>query len=179
MRKLTIVGGAAAVLLGASVVMAASPGPSAVPSASPAPSTVPSATPTPVPTTSPAAGSPSGSSTASTVWSAAVQPLALTGTATFTPATDGTATLTLAMHGLAPNPTMSVQVLVEPETKAEDPTVLFQAARSDVDRVGSGTVRVTLSQMQWSAIKSARSRTAVTILVGDGTNEAIATLAKA
>jgi hypothetical protein len=179
MRKLSLIGGAAATLLGATVVMAASPAPSIAPAATPAPAVAPkttsrSAAPT---VTAPKVTAPAAAST--TTWSASVQPLVLQGTATFTRATDGRATLTMKMQGLAPNQPWSVTVVPGGMGTFGTRAVLFRWTAKDLDRVGADTLRVHLTSAEYRSIAGARSASGFLILVSDGTNQSIATFAKA
>ncbi len=177
MRKLSLLGGAAATLLGATVVMAASPAPSTAPAATPAPTVAPQTTAPTVSTpktTIPKAAAPA----AATAFSASVQPLVLEGTATFVRAANGTATLTMKMQGLAPNQPWQVTVVPGRLGTFGTRTVLFRWTAGDIDRLGADTLRVHLTAAEYRSIARARTATGFLILVSDGANQSVATFAK-
>jgi hypothetical protein len=180
MRKLSLVGGVAATLMGATVVLAAAPAPSIAPAATPAPAVAPTTTPsTAAPTvTAPKVTAPAASA-ATPTWSASVQPLVLEGTATFTRAAEGTAILTMKMHGLAPGQPWSVTVVPGTTGTFGTRRVLFRWTASDLDRLGADTLRVHLTAAEYHSIAHARSTDGFLIIVSDGTNQSIASFAKA
>ena len=176
MRTLGIVGGVAATVLGATVVMAASPAPVTTPAPvkTPAPITTPAPVKTPAPVTTPA---PAAS--AANGWSAAVAPLTLQGTASFTRNANGSATLTMQMQGLDPAAGWTVTVIPGGTGRFGSRPVLFRWASSDIDRLGGGTLSVHLTAAEYRSIAAARAARGFLILVSDGSREAIATFPKA
>ena len=178
MRKFGIVGGVAATLLGATVVMAASPAPTATPAPTAKPP--PTTTPTPSPTTpTPSTTGAAPAAKAAVPWSAAVTPLTLQGSAAFAKHANGSATLTMKMQGLDPLAAWTVTVVPGGTGRFENRTTLFRWTANDVDRLGSGTMSVHLTAAEYRSIVRARTGEGFLILVSDGSREAIATFPKA
>jgi hypothetical protein len=174
MRKLGIVGGVAATVLGATIVMAASPAPVATPA--PVKTAAPVTIPAPAKTPAAAAAAPAA---AANSWSAAVSPLTLQGTATFVKHTNGTATLSMKMQGLDPLADWTVTVMPGGTGRFSSRAILFRWTSKDVDRLGSGTLSVHLTAAQYRSIVAARNAHGFVALVSDGSRDAIATFPKA
>jgi hypothetical protein len=177
MRKLGIVGGVAATVLGATVVMAASPAPAATPT----PTSPPATRTAPVTKSAPAATGVTQAPAAATAnpWSAGVTPLTLQGNATFAKHGNGTATLTMKMQGLDPKAAWSVTILPGGTGSFGSRTTLFRWTSNDIDRLGNGTLSVHLSAAEFESIAHARNVDGFVILVSDGAREALATFPKA
>ena len=172
MRKLGIVGGVAATVLGATVVMAASPAPVATPA--PVKTAAPVTIPAPAKTLAAAAPAAAANS-----WSAAVSPLTLQGTATFEKHSNGTATLSMKMQGLDPLAAWTVTVVPGGTGKFGSREILFRWTSRDIDRLGTGTLSVHLTAAEYRSIVAARNAHGFVALVTDGSRDAIATFPKA
>ena len=180
MRKLGIIGGVAATVLGATVVMAAGPTPPVT--TAPAATGAQAAKPAPVVagTTNAIAGAAKTVAGAATnPWSAAVTPLTLQGNAAFVKHSDGSATLTMKMQGLDPLAGWSVTIVPGGSGSFGSRTVLFHWTSSDIDRLGNGTLSVHLTEAEFHSIARSRTANGFLILVSDGSREAIATFPKA
>ena len=175
MRKLGIVGGVAATVLGATVVMAASPAPAATPAPTPAPTKVSGTAPAPAATGT----TPASVAATTSPWSAGVTPLTLQGNATFVKHSNGSATLTLRMQGLDPLADWAVTIVPGGTGSFGSRPVLFRWTSSDIDRLGNGTLSVHLTADEFASIAHARTTDGFVILVSDGSRDALATFPKA
>ncbi len=176
MRKPALLGGIAATLLGASVVMAASPAPSARPSTSPAASPAPAASPPPAPSGS-STSAPKVAVTAGR-YTAALRPLTLGGTATITKTSTG-ATLRLRLTGVIPGQAWNVEVHRAPIATADTQAAIFTASGQRLDRWSDDTLTFDLTQTQYDALHAARMAHGVIVMVRSGDQAVVATLAKA
>jgi hypothetical protein len=177
MRKLGLIGGVAATVLGATAVMAAAPAPAATPT----PTSPPVTRSAPVTKSAPAVTGVTQAPAAATTnsWSAAVSPLTLEGNSTFVKHSDGTATLTMKMQGLDPRAGWTVTIVPGGTGTFGSRDVLFRWNSSDIDRLGNGTLSVHLTKAEFASIAHARTADGFVILVSDGAREALATFPKA
>jgi hypothetical protein len=177
MRKLGILGGVAATLLGVTAVMAASPAPAATPTPSIPPATKSAPATTPAPAVTGATRAPVAAT--ANPRSAGVMPLTLQGNASFAKHGNGTAILTMKMQGLDPLAGWTVTIVPGGTGSFGSRDVLFRWTSNDIDRLGNGTLSVRLTKAEFASIAHSRTADGFVILVSDGSREALATFPKA
>jgi hypothetical protein len=177
MRKLGLIGGTAATLVVAGVAMAATPSASPTPTTTPAPATSPA--PSTAPATTGSSSSAAATMSAASDASAAIMPFDLRGQATIVPGSNGTATIRFAMRGLDPNQTWSVRVYRGTLGNFAKDSLLVSADRTNLDRLGSGTIHLKLTETQYRLVRDAKAKDGLVIRISDGTREAVVTFAKA
>jgi hypothetical protein len=174
MNRLAFIGAALALLVAATVTVAASPSPS--PAASPA--ATPHATATPAPT--PAASPSSGTSTTvpaeqGQTWSADVNPVDVTGSATVVQQADGTGVMSLKLTGLVNEAHWTVDIQAG---TIEMPSARVRIALKQGDEVtktAPDTITVKLTKDEMKAFAKAQKSTGVVVFISDGTRLSAAT----
>jgi len=178
MSRLAFIGAALALLVAATVTVAASPSPSpaASPAASPSATAKPAATPAPTP-----AASPSSSTTTTTqakqgqTWSANVNPVDVTGSATVAQQADGTGVMTLKLTGLVDEAHWTVDIQAG---TIEMPSARVRIALKQGDEVtktAPDTITVKLTKDEMKAFTKAQKSTGVVVFISDGTRLSAAT----
>ncbi len=171
MRKLSMLGALAVLMVAASLTVAASPSPSASPTATP--------TPTPSTSGSGTTTAPSTTSTTSTTtspkWSADVHPIhKVWGMADVVQFADGRGDLHLHLRGLDAKDqwTVTLQGGTIEKPNADQPIAFLSGA--DVVRNGADLLTVKLDQAQMDAFRKDRASDGVVVFVSDGTRQSAA-----
>jgi hypothetical protein len=175
MRRFALLSSIGALVVGAGVVMAATP------PASPAPTTgspaAASATATPAPTST---GQAAAGAQSTATWQASLKPLnAVTGTARIKAMADGRGLLTVKLMGLRAYAVWTVDVdggLPDQSQPPKHPEIALVAG-SDFTRVSSDTLNVRLTAAQMKRFTAEQKADGVTIRVSDGRDISIATIA--
>ncbi len=156
MRKLSMLGAIAALLLGAAATMAASPPPGTQPSTTPS---------------KPAPSTLSASQPASTQssWTAQVQPLrAVTGSVTVAKNADGTGLVTLKLDGMGRNAAWIVDVDGGTIARPNERDEIASKRGDDVARTGADTLTVKLTAAEMRAFLRDQAKVGVVVFVHDG-----------
>jgi len=189
MRKLAGIVAVAAVVFGATAVMAASPAPSySAPTASPKPAATakPSAAPTAKPSASPApSASPSASPTTAPSAAAAntmttdVRPIEITGSVTVHRLASGQGTVTFKLNDLLAE-TANWRIRIDRGFFEAPFSRTLIAARSgdDVQHFFNDTIRIHLSKDEMSDFLAARKSVGVVVFISDGTRLSVAKFPK-
>ncbi len=173
MRKLSILGAIAILMLAATMTVAASPSPS--PSASPAPSATPASTATPA-TTGTGSGSPSATTTAAAVEpSAVIHPIHnVWGVAKVHELADGNADLNLHLHGLRADDQWTAVVQGGTIEKPNGDQIIATLSGPDVSANGTDVLTVKLDKDQLHAFRRDRKSDGVVVFLTDGTRQSAA-----
>jgi hypothetical protein len=182
MKRLAFVGAAFALLVAATVTVAASPAasPTATPKSSPAATAKPTASPSPSATPAPAASPAPGTTTTvpaeqNPTWSASVAPVDITGGATVVKNSNGTGTLTLKLTGMVDEATWKVDVQAGTIEMPSQRVRIALKQGDDVTKVAPDTIKVDLTKSEMKAFVKAQKSTGVVVFVSDGTRLSAAT----
>jgi len=176
MRKFAGVAAVAALLLGATVVMAASPSPSASPSASPRPSASPTARPSASPSASPS--TPSSPTTvkpaATNDFTTTVRPADITGTIKVHQNANGTGTVTFKLDELINETPWSIRLDRGTFAGANGQAVIAARTGEDVQHFANDSLLIHLTKAEMSDFRNALKKVGVVAFISDGTRLSVA-----
>lgn len=176
MRKFAGVAALAALLLGATVVMAASPSPSASPSASPRPSASPTAKPSasPSPSPSPSASPSTTTQAATNDFTANVRPADITGTIVVHQDKNGAGTVTFKLDELLNETPWSIRLDRGTFAGANSGAVIAARNGDEVRHFANDTLRIDLTKSEMSDFRTAMKKVGAVAFISDGSRLSVA-----